>query len=403
MTLPRKRVVIITGAGSEHGIGFAAARLLGALGMRVVLTSTTGRIFDRVDELRAAGIEAEGVVADLTQQSGVDAVVARAESAFGGADVLVNNAGMTSMSDPDAPGAIDELSTVLWHASLERNLTTSFLMIRAVVKGMRAAGYGRIVNVSSVSGPVAAYAGDVAYHAAKAGVVGLTRAVAIETASVGITVNAVHRGGSTRRQRQTASAPWVRRRPSAAPALRRTSPTRSPFWPGTARPTSPAVDHCRRSELHQRRARSLRPRTNGDRHDLRRKHLRLRLLRGGATVSAPIVPTELAERWAEEAFGLVVHAVDLRSQQDANFLLVDTTGAVDAADGAPVAVMKIPNSAFDSDTVEDQDRAAQWVADSAAGLRASTRVGDLAFLEAPSGSHIVRLIRFLDGGTLHGS
>ena len=98
------------------------------------------------------------------------------------------------MSDPDAPGAIDELSTVLWHASLERNLTTSFLMIRAVVKGMRAAGYGRIVNVSSVSGPVAAYAGDVAYHAAKAGVVGLTRAVAIETASVGITVNAVAPG-----------------------------------------------------------------------------------------------------------------------------------------------------------------------------------------------------------------
>ena len=67
-------------------------------------------------------------------------------------------------------------------------------MIRAVVKGMRAAGYGRIVNVASVSGPVAAYAGDVAYHAAKAGLVGLTRAVAIETASVGITVNAVAPG-----------------------------------------------------------------------------------------------------------------------------------------------------------------------------------------------------------------
>jgi len=89
---------------------------------------------------------------------------------------------------------IDELSTILWHASLERNLTTSFLMIRAVVKGMRAGGYGRIVNVASVSGPVAAYAGDVAYHAAKAGVVGLTRATAIETASAGITVNAVAPG-----------------------------------------------------------------------------------------------------------------------------------------------------------------------------------------------------------------
>src|SRR6188472_3858562 len=116
----------------------------------------------------------------------------------------------------------------------------------------------------------------------------------------------------------------------------------------------------------------------------------------------PLVSAELAERWAEEVFGLVVRAVDLGSQQDANFLLVDTRVTVDASDGAPVAVMKISNSAFDSDTVEDQDRAAQWVADSA-GMRASTRVGDLAFLEAPSGSHIVRLIRFLDGGTLHGS
>jgi 3-oxoacyl-[acyl-carrier protein] reductase len=194
MTLPRQRVAIVTGAGSEHGIGFAAARLLGTGGMRVVLTSTTDRIFDRVSELRAAGVEAEGVVADLTQQSGVDSVVACAERAFGGADVLVNNAGMTSMSDPDAPGTIDDLATLHWHASLERNLTTSFLMIQAVIKGMRTGGYGRIVNVSSVSGPVAAYEGDVAYHAAKAGVVGLTRAAAIETASDGVTVNAVAPG-----------------------------------------------------------------------------------------------------------------------------------------------------------------------------------------------------------------
>ena len=194
MTPRRDHVGIISGAGSEHGIGFAAARILGAGGMRLVLTSTTDRIFDRVDELRAAGIEAEGVVADLTEQSRVDAVVTCAQRAYGGADVLINNAGMTSMSEPDAAGTIDDLPTLHWHASLERNLTTTFLMTRAVLKGMRAAGYGRIVNVSSVSGPVAAYAGDVAYHAAKAGVVGLTRAAAIETASVGITVNAVAPG-----------------------------------------------------------------------------------------------------------------------------------------------------------------------------------------------------------------
>ncbi|WP_277210417.1 SDR family oxidoreductase [Isoptericola croceus] len=194
MTTQRQRVAIITGAGSAHGIGFAAARLLGADGSRVVITSTTDRIFERVAELRAAGIRAEGVVADLTDQAGVDAVVACASDAFGGVDILVNNAGMTSMSGWYASGAIDGLSLDHWHASLDRNLTTSFLMIRAVVGLMQAAGYGRIVNVSSVSGPVAAYPGDVAYHAAKAGIVGLTRSAAIDTAAAGVTVNAVAPG-----------------------------------------------------------------------------------------------------------------------------------------------------------------------------------------------------------------
>lgn len=159
-----------------------------------MITSTTDRIFERVTELRAAGIRAEGVVADLTDRAGADAVVACASDSFGGVDILVNNAGMTSVSDSYPSGAIDGLSLDDWHASLDRTLTTSFLMIRAVVGLMRAAGYGRIVNVSSVSGPVAAYAGDVAYHAAKAGVVGLTRATAIDTAAAGITVNAVAPG-----------------------------------------------------------------------------------------------------------------------------------------------------------------------------------------------------------------
>lgn len=194
MTTQGQRAAIVTGAGSAQGIGFAAARLLGAGGCRVVVTSTTDRIFERVAELRTAGIRAEGVVADLTDQAGVDAVVACASDAFGGVDILVNNAGMTSVSDSYASGAVDGLSRDHWHASLERNLTTTFLMTRAVLGLMHAAGYGRIVNVSSVSGPVAAYAGDVAYHAAKAGVVGLTRATAIDTAAAGITVNAVAPG-----------------------------------------------------------------------------------------------------------------------------------------------------------------------------------------------------------------
>src|SRR3546814_5671619 len=101
---------------------------------------------------------------------------------------------MTSVSGSYPSGAIGALSLRGWQASLERNLTTTFLMTGAVVGLMQAAGYGRIVNVSSVSGPVAAYPGDVGYHAAKAGIVGLTRATAIDTAAAGITVNAVAPG-----------------------------------------------------------------------------------------------------------------------------------------------------------------------------------------------------------------
>ncbi|MBZ2196920.1 SDR family NAD(P)-dependent oxidoreductase [Occultella gossypii] len=194
MTTQGPRVAIITGAGSTRGIGFAAARLLGTSGAQVVITSTTNRIFGRVSELRARGIRAEGVVADLTDQAGVDAVVTCASDSFGGVDILVNNAGMTAVSGSYASGATDRLPLDHWRASLDRNLTTTFLMTRAVLGHMRAAGYGRIVNVSSVSGPVAAYGGDVAYHAAKAGVVGLTRSTAIDTARAGVTVNAVAPG-----------------------------------------------------------------------------------------------------------------------------------------------------------------------------------------------------------------
>ncbi|PRZ15197.1 SDR family NAD(P)-dependent oxidoreductase [Nesterenkonia sandarakina] len=213
MTTSQPRVAIVTGAGSAQGIGFAAARLLGAGGKRLLITSTTDRIFDRVTELRAAGVPAEGVVADLTDQAGVDAVVAGALEAFGGVDILVNNAGMTAVSDSYFSGGTRRSFVGHWHASLERNLTTTFLMTRAVAGLMQAAGYGRIVNVSSVSGPVAAYPGDVAYHAAKAGIVGLTRATAIDTAADGITVNAVAPGwidtasASPRESRMGAATP----------------------------------------------------------------------------------------------------------------------------------------------------------------------------------------------------
>jgi 3-oxoacyl-[acyl-carrier protein] reductase len=187
-------IAIVTGAGSAEGIGFAAARQLAAGGTRLVITSTTDRIHDRVAELTELGSDAVGLVADLTDPGASDRLVELAIGSFGGIGILVNNAGMTSLAQPDAPAPIDELRDDQWHASIARNLDTMFYLCRAVLPVMRAAGYGRIINVASVSGPFVAFRGDAAYHAAKAGVVGLTRSIALDAAADGVTVNAVAPG-----------------------------------------------------------------------------------------------------------------------------------------------------------------------------------------------------------------
>jgi 3-oxoacyl-[acyl-carrier protein] reductase len=185
---------LVTGAGAPDGIGFACARALAAAGRPVVVTSTTVRIFDRVAELTDAGLTAVGVVADLTDPAAADELVRTAVSRFGGLSVLVNNAGMVSVSVPDVAADAGSLADDDWHLSLERNLGTAFYVTRAALAPMRAAGYGRIVNITSVSGPLLAFRGDAAYHAAKAGMAGLTRSVAVDVAGEGITVNAVAPG-----------------------------------------------------------------------------------------------------------------------------------------------------------------------------------------------------------------
>lgn len=188
------RVAIVTGAGSEGGIGFAIARALGGLGAALVVASTTGRIEHRADELRRAGHRALGIAGDLTDPARATALVDAAVTEFGGVDVLVNNAGMTSVSNPQPTSSLAEMTDAEWQSAIDRNLTTAFNVTRAALGSMTDAGFGRIVNVASTSGPVNAYPGDVGYHAAKAGMVGMTRALAVEVAALGITVNAVAPG-----------------------------------------------------------------------------------------------------------------------------------------------------------------------------------------------------------------
>jgi 3-oxoacyl-[acyl-carrier protein] reductase len=190
----REQVALVTGAGSPTGIGFASARALGRDGAWVMLVSTTDRIHTSAAELEKEGIRSKGYVADLTHPEKARHIVEDIIRIHGRLDICVNNAGMTVIGEEQFESAVERIPLREWQLSLERNLTSCFLVTKAVIPIMRARGYGRIINMASTSGPVQAFVGDAAYHAAKAGMWGFTRATALETAANGITVNAIAPG-----------------------------------------------------------------------------------------------------------------------------------------------------------------------------------------------------------------
>lgn len=188
------RTAIVTGAGSADGIGFATARLLLAAGARVAITSTTARIFDRLAELGGDKATSFAQAADLTRADHAAGLVAAVEAHLGPVDILVNNAGMTQVGGDIPAGPLATMSEAGWDYGISINLKTAFLMTRAVLPGMMARRYGRIVHMSSVTGPVVGIAGSSVYAAAKAGMLGMTRALAIEAGPSGVTVNCVGPG-----------------------------------------------------------------------------------------------------------------------------------------------------------------------------------------------------------------
>jgi 3-oxoacyl-[acyl-carrier protein] reductase len=189
------RVAVVTGAGSPDGIGFAAARLLAELGAAVMISATTSRVQARVSELSSAGFDATGIVGDLTDADVASRLVSAALEQWNRLDILVNNAGMVSAAAPVfESGSVEFMDLPTWQAAIARNLTSAFLVTKAALPAMNSRGWGRIIMVSSVTGPVMAIREDVGYATAKAGMVGLTRAAAVDAARNGITVNAVAPG-----------------------------------------------------------------------------------------------------------------------------------------------------------------------------------------------------------------
>jgi 3-oxoacyl-[acyl-carrier protein] reductase len=186
------RTALVTGAGSSTGIGFAAARALGREGSAVAVASTTERIHERASELAAEGIDAGGFVADLTSWDEAHAMVAAVLGRFGRIDVLVNNAGMVTVGmEEEESRPLLELDEAGWDLDIALNLKTAFNVTRAVLPSMVERGYGRIVMVSSVTGPLVTNPGSAGYSAGKAGMDGLMRSVAIESARSGVTCNSV--------------------------------------------------------------------------------------------------------------------------------------------------------------------------------------------------------------------
>jgi len=180
------RVAFITGA--SRGIGRACARALAEAGARLVLAARNQqKLAEAVEEAQGLGAEAIAVPMDVSDAAQIEAAFRQARERFGAVEILVNNAGITRDQ------LVLRMKREDWDAVLNTNLTGAYLCIREALSGMVRQRYGRIVNITSVVAEMG-NAGQANYIASKAGLIGLTKALAQEVASRSITVNAVAPG-----------------------------------------------------------------------------------------------------------------------------------------------------------------------------------------------------------------
>ena len=180
MKLAGKTAVV---TGSTSGIGLGIARALAGQGVNLVINGF-GDVEAARAELAALGVQVEYHGADLRNPAEIEAMVRHAEARFGTIDVLVNNAGIQFVAN------VEDFPIERWDAVIAINLSAAFHTARLALPGMKARGWGRVINIASTHGLVAS-AGKSAYVAAKHGLVGLTKVLALENATGGVTVNAL--------------------------------------------------------------------------------------------------------------------------------------------------------------------------------------------------------------------
>ena len=186
MNTLQDRVALVT--GSSRGIGAAIATLFANEGARVVVH---GRDTDAVETVRsrieATGARVMSVIADLTRYDEIEGMRDRIEEVHGPVDILVANAG----ASPSRPGAIEEISEEAWRASVDANLTATFLTIKCFLTGMRKRGRGNVITMSSAAARRPNPGSPIAYAAAKAGIELLTKDVAAQAGPHGVRANCI--------------------------------------------------------------------------------------------------------------------------------------------------------------------------------------------------------------------